>query len=57
MNPMNGALLAMFALFMTVPQLVFSNGEMSLVNQNNEDAIIVYGWEMVGKWLKMVSVV
>lgn len=47
MNPMNGALLAMFALFMTVPQLVFSNGEMSLVNQNNEDAIIVYGWEMV----------
>ncbi|MDN6271036.1 MAG: PTS cellobiose transporter subunit IIC, partial [Tetragenococcus koreensis] len=26
MSPVNGALLAMFALFMTVPQLVFQNG-------------------------------
>lgn len=47
MSPVNGALLAMFALFMTVPQLVFQNGEMSLVNQNNEDATIIHGWEMV----------
>lgn len=47
MSPVNGALLAMFALFMTVPQLVFQNGEMSLVNQNNEDSTIIHGWEMV----------
>ncbi|MEK2534904.1 PTS cellobiose transporter subunit IIC [Tetragenococcus halophilus] len=47
LSPVSGALLSMFALFMTVPQIVLSNGEMTLVNQNNEDSTIIHGWEMV----------
>lgn len=47
LSPVSGALLLMFALFMTVPQIVLSNGEMTLVNQNNEDSTIIHGWEMV----------
>ncbi|MCE7792748.1 hypothetical protein K8O68_10005 [Salipaludibacillus sp. CUR1] len=33
LNPLNGALLSMFALFMTIPQLGFVNGEITLVEQ------------------------
>lgn len=47
LNPLNGALLSMFALFMTIPQLVLADGAMSLINQINDNNTIVYGWEMV----------
>lgn len=47
LSPLNGALLSLFAFFMTVPQIVLENGKMSLVQQNNEGGIIVHGWEMV----------
>lgn len=47
LNPLNGALLSLFAFFMTVPQIVLENGQMSLVDQMNDNNTIVYGWEMV----------
>ncbi|MEW9677673.1 PTS cellobiose transporter subunit IIC [Lentibacillus sp. L22] len=47
LNPLNGALLTLFAFFMTVPQLVWKNGEMSLIDKMGDDNIIVNGWEMV----------
>ncbi|NBJ69546.1 MULTISPECIES: PTS cellobiose transporter subunit IIC [Clostridia] len=48
LNPLNGALLSLFAFFMTVPQLVLDNGKMSLVEKMDENNTILYGWEMVG---------
>ncbi|MEJ8764304.1 PTS cellobiose transporter subunit IIC [Oceanobacillus sp. HCA-5259] len=47
LNPLNGALLSLFAFFMTVPQLVIENGKMTLVHLIDEDNTIVHGWEMV----------
>ncbi|GGN65250.1 PTS cellobiose transporter subunit IIC [Oceanobacillus indicireducens] len=47
LNPLNGALLSLFAFFMTVPQLVIENGKMTLVHLIDEDNTIVQGWEMV----------
>ncbi|MBA4601748.1 PTS cellobiose transporter subunit IIC [Thermoactinomyces mirandus] len=45
LSPLNGALLSLFAFFMTVPQLVLENGRMSLVHQIGDK--IVHGWAMV----------
>ncbi|MFD1362383.1 PTS cellobiose transporter subunit IIC [Lentibacillus salinarum] len=47
LSPVSGALLSMFAFFMTIPQLVLEDGKISLVHQINEDTTIVHGWEMV----------
>ncbi|WP_239706439.1 MULTISPECIES: PTS cellobiose transporter subunit IIC [unclassified Mammaliicoccus] len=45
-NPLNGALLSMFAYFMAIPQLVMEDGKMVLVNIANKDMDIFKGWEM-----------
>lgn len=47
LNPLNGALLSLFAFIMTIPELIWKNGEMSLVNKMDDDNIIINGWEMV----------
>lgn len=47
MNPLNGSLLSMFAFFMTVPQIIFENGSMSLVEMMTDDVTIINGWEVV----------
>lgn len=47
LNPLNGALLSLFAFFITVPQIVLENGKMSLVEQIDENNTIINGWEMV----------
>lgn len=47
-NPLNGALLSMMAFFMCLPELVFKDGAMTLVNIINKDTKIVDGWEMAG---------
>ncbi|XJZ26719.1 PTS cellobiose transporter subunit IIC [Bacillota bacterium Lsc_1132] len=47
LNPLNGALLSMFAFFMTIPQLVIKDGKMALVQQINDSTKIFSGWEMV----------
>uniref|UniRef100_A0A7U4DKI8 Permease IIC component n=1 Tax=Geobacillus sp. (strain Y4.1MC1) TaxID=581103 RepID=A0A7U4DKI8_GEOS0 len=47
LNPLNGALLSMFAFFMTIPQLVLKDGKMLLVQQIDDTTKIISGWEMV----------
>lgn len=46
MNPLNGALLSLFAFIMTVPQVVFNNGSMSSVTTLKKGAVTVDGWAM-----------
>ncbi|HEM6090048.1 TPA: PTS cellobiose transporter subunit IIC [Streptococcus suis] len=46
LSPLNGALLSMFAFFMTLPQLVVQEGAISLVN--DAEAAIVNGWAIGG---------
>ncbi|AXI68161.1 PTS cellobiose transporter subunit IIC [Streptococcus suis] len=46
LSPLNGALLSMFAFFMSLPQLVFQEGAISLVN--DAEAAIVNGWAIGG---------
>ena len=47
-NPLSGALLSMMAFFMCVPELLFKNGAMGLVNIVTKDQKIIAGWEMGG---------
>lgn len=47
LSPLNGALLSLFAFFMTIPQITFTDGKMSLLHQLDENNIIVHGWAMV----------
>ncbi|MEB6548972.1 PTS cellobiose transporter subunit IIC [Heyndrickxia sporothermodurans] len=47
LNPLNGALLSLFAFFITVPQIVLEKGKMSLVHQMDDGGTIVHGWVMV----------
>lgn len=44
MNPLNGALLSLFAFLMTVPQVVFNKGSMSAVTQLKKGAVVADGW-------------
>ncbi len=46
LNPLNGALLAMFAFIMTVPQIVFKGGAMSAVSSLQEGSVVADGWAM-----------
>ncbi|MFD1388824.1 PTS cellobiose transporter subunit IIC [Oceanobacillus oncorhynchi subsp. oncorhynchi] len=47
LSPLNGALLSMFAFFITIPEIVLENGMMSLVHQIDENNTTVHGWQMV----------
>lgn len=47
-NPLNGALLSMMAFFMCVPELLFKDGTMGLINIVSKDQKIIDGWEMGG---------
>ena len=46
LTPLNGALLALFAFIMTVPQIVFKGGMMSAVTSLKEGSVIADGWAM-----------
>lgn len=46
LSAVNGALLAMFAFFMTIPQVAIEKGEMSLIEKTGEDSSILNGWEI-----------
>lgn len=46
LNPLNGALLSMFAFFMTLPELIFKDGKISLVNEITDGANIINGWNI-----------
>lgn len=48
LNALNGALLSIFAFFMTIPELVLSDGKMSLISQVTDDTKIINGWNIAG---------
>ena len=48
LNPLNGALLSMFAFFMTIPELVLSDGKISLINEISDGTNIINGWNIGG---------
>ena len=48
LNPLNGALLSMFAFFMTIPELILSDGKIALVNEISDGTSIVNGWNIGG---------
>lgn len=48
LNPLNGALLSMFAFFMTIPELVSKDGKISLIHEVSEGTNIINGWNIGG---------
>ena len=46
LTPLNGALLALFAFIMTVPQIIFEGGAMSAVTSLKEGTVVADGWAM-----------
>lgn len=48
LNPLNGALLSVFAFFMTLPELVLSDGKITLVNEITDSSKIINGWNIGG---------
>jgi len=48
MNPVNGALLSLFAFLMAIPQLVFEDGAMVRVTEITDTTTIINGWAMGG---------
>lgn len=48
LNPLNGALLSVFAFFMTIPQLKLSDGNITLVNEISDSTKIINGWNIGG---------
>lgn len=44
LDPVNGALLAVFAFFMTIPELVIKGGVFKTLNINNASGIVTSGW-------------
>lgn len=48
LNPLNGALLSMFAFFMTIPELVLNNGKINLIHEVSEGTNIINGWNIGG---------
>ncbi|WP_182200247.1 PTS cellobiose transporter subunit IIC [Paraliobacillus salinarum] len=55
LSPLNGALLSMFAFFMTIPQLVIENGSMSLFEKSGDGTAIISGWEVAGDGLSRLG--
>lgn len=48
LNPLNGALLSMFAFFMSIPVLIFSEGAIVRVTELTDSTNIINGWIMGG---------
>ena len=46
LNPLNGGLLSVFAFFMTLPELVLSDGKITLINEITEGTNIINGWNI-----------
>ena len=47
-NPLNGALLSVFAFFMTIPELILSDGKITLINEISDSTKIINGWNIGG---------
>lgn len=48
LNPLNGALLSVFAFFMTIPELILSDHKITLVNEIIDGTNIINGWNIGG---------
>lgn len=48
MNGLNGALLAMFAFFMTIPELIFEGGVVNTITSLTDEESIINGWRIGG---------
>ena len=46
LDPLNGALLSVMAFFMTIPQIVFEDGYMTLINVMDDSSQVINGWEI-----------
>lgn len=46
LDPLNGALLALFAFIMTIPQIVFKGGSMQAITSLKDGAVVADGWAM-----------
>lgn len=55
LNPLNGALLSMFAFFMTIPELIIKDGKVTLVNEISEGTNIINGWNIGGDGLSRLG--
>lgn len=55
MNGLNGALLAMFAFFMTIPELIFEGGVVSRVTEMTDETSIMEGWRIAGGSIDRLS--
>lgn len=55
LNPLNGALLSMFAFFMTIPELIIKDDKITLVNEINDGTKIINGWNVVGDGLSRLG--
>jgi len=54
-SPLNGALLSMFAFFMTIPELIFDNGVVSRVTEITEEVNVIGGWRIGGDGLERLG--
>lgn len=57
MSGLNGALLSMFAFFISIPQLVFESGSVSRVTEVTEEVSIINGWEIGGDGVQRLGTV
>lgn len=57
MSGLNGALLSMFAFFVSIPQLVFENGSVSRVTEITEEVNIINGWQIGGDGVQRLGTV
>ncbi|MBP2622846.1 PTS cellobiose transporter subunit IIC [Streptococcus oricebi] len=57
LTPLNGALLSVFAFFMSLPQLVFKGGAVGLVQSVKEGAYIINGWAIGGDGVSRLGTV
>lgn len=55
MSGLNGALLSMFAFFMTIPELIFDNGVVSRVTEITDEVNVVGGWRIGGDGLERLG--
>lgn len=57
LNGLSGSLLSLFAFLMAIPQLIFEDGAIQLVNTMTEDTTIVNGWQMSGSGVERFGTV
>lgn len=55
LDPLNGVFLTLMALFITVPQLIWKGGHITLVNSLEKDNVVVSGYGVTGSGLTRIG--